>query len=233
MFRLLLIVTLFTLFNCQEYDPIEPKVDIRKLILEDDLENLIFIEEDLVVIGDIKSSHRKNNENDKPPSIIRIPLNKMKTIRSQLKEVDTPVKLALLSNMHQKIKGPWPEPLSNYMDAQYYGAIQIGTPPQEFQVVFDTGSRYIFILYLIIIIINRYYFNQLTLPFVSFIDLATSGFLLRSVNLPILPVCCIINMILLDHLLTKLMALHLKFDMDLVLCKVFYQLIQLLFQVSK
>lgn len=32
------------------------------------------------------------------------------------------------------------ESIKDYSNAQYFGAVQLGSPPQEFQVIFDTGS---------------------------------------------------------------------------------------------
>ncbi|XP_074595107.1 cathepsin D [Brevipalpus obovatus] len=72
---------------------------------------------------------------------LRLPLNKFPSIRQRLLEVGTPLNQPVFRwQRHARSNGPATEMLSNYLDAQYYGPITIGNPPQNFQVIFDTGS---------------------------------------------------------------------------------------------
>ncbi|XP_006977309.2 cathepsin D [Peromyscus maniculatus bairdii] len=81
-------------------------------------------------------------------AIIRIPLHKFSSIRRTMTEVGGSVEDLILKDPitkysmqpSAKTKEPVSEILKNYLDAQYYGEIGIGTPPQCFTVVFDTGS---------------------------------------------------------------------------------------------
>lgn len=76
---------------------------------------------------------------------LRVPLHKFRSVRNSLKDIGISAE-DLRRKAHLDLKHKYsgeyggPEPLSNYLDAQYYGEISIGTPPQPFKVVFDTGS---------------------------------------------------------------------------------------------
>ncbi|XP_053721136.1 cathepsin D [Synchiropus splendidus] len=80
-------------------------------------------------------------------AIVRIPLKKFRSIRRELTDSGKGVE-QLLADKHSlkynfgfpTSNAPTPETLKNYLDAQYYGEIGLGTPPQLFTVVFDTGS---------------------------------------------------------------------------------------------
>ncbi|KAF6293637.1 renin [Rhinolophus ferrumequinum] len=75
----------------------------------------------------------------------RIFLKKMPSVRESLKErgVDVARFGAEGSQFPKRLSfgnSTSPVVLTNYLDTQYYGEIGIGTPPQTFKVIFDTGS---------------------------------------------------------------------------------------------
>ncbi|XP_056242751.1 gastricsin-like [Seriola aureovittata] len=74
--------------------------------------------------------------------LVRIPLRKHKSMREVLREkgIELPYQDPALKYHPNEFAGSAYMYINNYADTTYYGAITIGTPPQSFEVLFDTGS---------------------------------------------------------------------------------------------
>ncbi|CAH2221232.1 renin isoform X2 [Pelobates cultripes] len=76
----------------------------------------------------------------------RIPLKRMPSIRETLRDMgvkltDVFPEMKLMASGNKIFTNKTaPTELTNYLDTQYFGEIKIGSPPQTFKVVFDTGS---------------------------------------------------------------------------------------------
>ncbi|XP_029104614.1 gastricsin-like [Scleropages formosus] len=76
-------------------------------------------------------------------ALFRVPLQRVKSMRQQLAEKGVHLALsdpALKYEPYKSLASAVVDPMANYADISYYGSITIGTPPQTFQVLFDTGS---------------------------------------------------------------------------------------------
>uniref|UniRef100_A0A8C7XLS2 Peptidase A1 domain-containing protein n=1 Tax=Oryzias sinensis TaxID=183150 RepID=A0A8C7XLS2_9TELE len=79
-------------------------------------------------------------------ALIRVPLHKTRSLRRLMSDngmsLDDLRALGMrVGSLDSSASPELPvERLTNFMDAQYYGLISIGTPPQNFSVLFDTGS---------------------------------------------------------------------------------------------
>ncbi|XP_061327990.1 pepsin B-like [Pezoporus flaviventris] len=77
--------------------------------------------------------------------MVRIPLRKGRSMREVMREKGVPERFLMdlrgdPGRKYQLSNAVAYEPLANYLDSFYFGEISIGTPPQHFLVLFDTGS---------------------------------------------------------------------------------------------
>ncbi|NP_001166408.1 cathepsin E precursor [Cavia porcellus] len=78
-----------------------------------------------------------------PGALHRVPLSRRESLRKKLRAQGQLTELWKSQNLNMDQCSTIQsanEPLINYLDMEYFGTISIGSPPQNFTVIFDTGS---------------------------------------------------------------------------------------------
>eukprot|EP00756_Hemistasia_phaeocysticola_P035815 Hpha_TRINITY_DN16607_c2_g1::TRINITY_DN16607_c2_g1_i3::g.182909::m.182909 len=67
-------------------------------------------------------------------NLVRVPLSKREPLTFQERAQQVERRVLRMTGSESTI------PINDYQDAQYYGPLTVGTPPQTLQVIYDTGS---------------------------------------------------------------------------------------------
>jgi len=77
--------------------------------------------------------------------LFSLPLRKMKSLRQIMREKGLPLPERSAAKYTATPGAPVPISIHNFQDAQYYGAVEVGSQKQSFNVIYDTGSSNLWI----------------------------------------------------------------------------------------